>query len=167
MPGTDPFSRLHDDLVAGILVLLPPKHVARARLVCRRWHLLTTDHHFVRTSFTLSRHAGRPVAGFFHNDQICVANYYFPLDRDAENDGDHPYPDLSFIPETSTNPWSIHVTSSCNGLLALNLLATRLSQSVNFGDHDPQMFSCLIMLKSVVLSNNLVMIDERACRNFD
>ncbi|GJN32006.1 hypothetical protein PR202_gb20473 [Eleusine coracana subsp. coracana] len=119
MPGTDPFSRLHDDLVAGILVLLPPKHVARARLVCRRWHLLTTDHHFVRTSFTLSRHAGRPVAGFFHNDQICVANYYFPLDRDAENDGDHPYPDLSFIPETSTNPWSIHVTSSCNGLLAL------------------------------------------------
>jgi hypothetical protein len=77
MPGRDHFSRLHDDLVTSILARLPPRQVARARLVCRRWNAPTTDHHFARTSFWLSRQAGRPVAGFFLNDPL-IRNYYFP-----------------------------------------------------------------------------------------
>jgi hypothetical protein len=77
MPGRDHFSRLHDDLVTSILARLPPRQVARARLVCRRWNAPTTDHHFARTSFSLSRQAGRPVAGFFLNDPL-IRNYYFP-----------------------------------------------------------------------------------------
>ncbi|GJN05398.1 hypothetical protein PR202_ga23019 [Eleusine coracana subsp. coracana] len=51
-PRGEHLSRLPDDLVAGILSLLPPREVARAQLVCRWWHALTTDHHFLRASFS-------------------------------------------------------------------------------------------------------------------
>uniref|UniRef100_A0A0A9FRU7 F-box domain-containing protein n=1 Tax=Arundo donax TaxID=35708 RepID=A0A0A9FRU7_ARUDO len=117
-------SRLPDDLVAGILALLPPRHIARARLVCRRWRDLTTDHHFLRASF--SRHAGHSVAGFFFNYRFVNTTDYLPLDRNAESEaaagGDRLTTDLSFIPGTlSANPGrsSLYVYSSCNGLLLL------------------------------------------------
>ncbi|GJN41508.1 hypothetical protein PR202_gn00895 [Eleusine coracana subsp. coracana] len=102
MPGRDHFSRLPDDLVAGILALLPPRLVARARLVCQQWHSVTTDHHFLHASFS----HGRPILGFFTG----VTRDYFPLRIEADEEAaadpeaasDLLAPDLSFIPGTGS-----------------------------------------------------------------
>jgi hypothetical protein len=111
MSGANHFSRLPDDLVAGILAPLPPRQVARARLVCRRWRALTTDYHFLRASFS----NGRPVLGFWR-----VTSDYIPLDPEeaaAEASGD-----LSFIPDTGSVAAardSMLIQGCCNGLLLL------------------------------------------------
>ncbi|TVU21131.1 hypothetical protein EJB05_30750, partial [Eragrostis curvula] len=127
MPGRSHLSALPDDVVASILVLLPPREVARSRLVCRRWRALTTDHHFVRSSF-LRRHAGHghPVAGFFYNGRWGNNGDYFPIHGEVDEAaavGERLPPDLSFISGTrSADPCqgNIKVHGSCNGLLLLS-----------------------------------------------
>ncbi|KAK3164261.1 hypothetical protein QOZ80_1AG0014950 [Eleusine coracana subsp. coracana] len=122
MPGRDHFSRLPDDLVAGILALLPPRQVARARLVSQRWHSVTTDHHFLRASFSY----GRPILGFFTG----VTSDYFPLRLETDEEAaaepeaarDRLSPDLSFIPGTGSADAvrdRVQVRGSCCGLLLL------------------------------------------------
>lgn len=128
MPGPDHFSRLPDDVVASILIRLPPKTIALARLVCRRWHALRTDHLFVRASFFSH---GRPISGFFFNRRYhpwWAASEYFPLDSEAHEEAAAGYgvvPDLSFIPGAlSADPGvRVQVRGSCGGLLLLLCLS--------------------------------------------
>lgn len=104
-----------DDIIANILAWLPPKNAARMRLVCKQWHAVTSEHHFMHTNFSRSRD-GHSVAGFFLSNELHKKFSYNPL-RDSS--ATHPAaPDLSFVPESgSTVPRKINVTSSCNGLL--------------------------------------------------
>ncbi|TVU21132.1 hypothetical protein EJB05_30751, partial [Eragrostis curvula] len=114
MPGRDQFYRLHDDIVASILVRLLPKQIARARLVCRRWRAITTDHHFVRASFSRP-HAGHghPITGFFYTSRFMVGSSYLALDRESEVG-----PSITpTYPASGTTTFS--VASSCSGLLLL------------------------------------------------
>ncbi|TVU21123.1 hypothetical protein EJB05_30742, partial [Eragrostis curvula] len=122
------FSGLPDDLVAGILCLSPPREVARVRLVCKRWRALTTDHHFVRASFSMRQAGhGRHIAGFFFNHRQWSTTEYLALDPEPEAGeegaaGDRLTPDLSFIPGTfPVDPelGILKVLGSCGGLLLL------------------------------------------------
>uniref|UniRef100_A0A0D9VIL4 F-box domain-containing protein n=1 Tax=Leersia perrieri TaxID=77586 RepID=A0A0D9VIL4_9ORYZ len=100
-------------IIANILTRLPPKELVRARVVCKQWHALTSEHHFVHTNL-MRNNAGHPViAGFFLNDEIHEKFSYNPLLR-----GGYSSPDLSFIPTTPDSAESkTYVTSSCHGLL--------------------------------------------------
>lgn len=111
MAGETIFS---DDIIANILAWLPPKHIARVRVVCKQWHALTSEHHFMHTNFLRNR-AGHSIAGFFLNNELHRKLSYNPLHTTTSN---NLTPDLSFIPHTpDTVPGKIYVTSSCNGLL--------------------------------------------------
>jgi hypothetical protein len=116
MPGRDHFAGLHDDLVAGILVLLPPKLVGRARVVCRRWRALTTDHHFVRASFS-RWHAGHghAITGFFYTPRFWEGSYYFPLDPEAEVGSSN----LFAYQDPARSSGRTTIASSCSGLVLL------------------------------------------------
>ncbi|KAK3164262.1 hypothetical protein QOZ80_1AG0014960 [Eleusine coracana subsp. coracana] len=102
-PRGEHLSRLPDDLVAGILSLLPPRELLAA----------AAGH-------------GHPVAGFFSNRIFrFTPTEYFPLSIAADEEpafGDRLALDLSFIPGTgSTDPGRciLDVLGSCNGLLLL------------------------------------------------
>ncbi|TVU29153.1 hypothetical protein EJB05_20707, partial [Eragrostis curvula] len=105
-----------DDIIISILSRLPLKEVARARIVCKRWHALTSEHHFLCTSFSRST-GSSSIAGFFLSDKLYRKFRYVPLRRSI-SDNHHVIPDLSFIPSTpAVDRGEIYVTSSCNGLL--------------------------------------------------
>ncbi|TVU02602.1 hypothetical protein EJB05_51893, partial [Eragrostis curvula] len=105
-----------DDIIISILSRLPLKEVARARIVCKRWHALTSEHHFLCTSFSRST-GSSSIAGFFLSDKLYRKFRYVPLRRSI-GDNHHVIPDLSFIPSTpAVDRGEIYVTSSCNGLL--------------------------------------------------
>ncbi|OEL17646.1 hypothetical protein BAE44_0021335 [Dichanthelium oligosanthes] len=85
------------------------------RVVCRRWHALTSEHHFLCTSF--SRSTGHSIAGFFLSDKLHSKFSYVPL-RQSIGNSHQIVPDLSFIPSTpAVDKGQIYVTGSCNGLL--------------------------------------------------
>ncbi|KAF0931775.1 hypothetical protein E2562_005757 [Oryza meyeriana var. granulata] len=103
-----------DGIIANILAWLPPNHAARMRLVCKQWHAVTSEHHFMHTNFSRNR-AGHSISGFFLSNELHK-KFSYNLLRDSAT---HPAaPDLSFIPDSAdTVPGKIYVTSSCNGLL--------------------------------------------------
>lgn len=107
-----------DDIIVSILSWLTPKEAARMRIVCKRWQALTSEHHFLRTSF--SRNTGSSIAGFFLSDTHHHKFSYVPLRHQSTGDSHHRQisPDLSFIPSTpAVDKGQIYVTSACRGLL--------------------------------------------------
>nr|CAD1843642.1 unnamed protein product [Ananas comosus var. bracteatus] len=65
-----------DDITSDILARLPPKQLARARCVCKRWRSLTSDYHFLRMHFACN--ANNSISGFFLRGRVNHTEY-FPL----------------------------------------------------------------------------------------
>ncbi|KAF8692906.1 hypothetical protein HU200_039264 [Digitaria exilis] len=89
------------------------------RVVCKRWHALTSEHHFLCTSFSRNT-TGHSIAGFFLSDHLYSKFSYVPLGQSIAGNSSHQttVPDLSFIPTTpAVDRGQIYVTASCNGLL--------------------------------------------------
>jgi hypothetical protein len=74
-----------DDILSEILLRLPPLpfSLPRASLVCKRWHRLVSDPHFLRCF--RGRHAKPPLLGFFSHDihgrQVEFTSALDPPDR--------------------------------------------------------------------------------------
>lgn len=75
---TDQTDRLNDDVVAEILLRLPPAAVLRSRAVCRAWRRITTSPAF------LAAHAHRQPLELILGAQGCGALYTVPVPTNDE-----------------------------------------------------------------------------------
>ncbi|XP_020085200.1 F-box protein At5g07610-like [Ananas comosus] len=105
-----------DDITSDILARLPPKQLARARCVCKRWRSLTSDHHFLQMHFACN--ANNSISGFFLRGRVNHTEY-FPLQGEAAAAASaFPDPAFSFIPSIpDVDGGHITIESSCNGLI--------------------------------------------------